>query len=80
MIPSIEEIELSIMKYPDFNFRQNLIVFRVTGGSNVVNHECDFLIMTRVGYLTEIEIKRSYADFLNDFKKYSRKFLKNKLI
>ena len=35
----------------------------------VVNHECDCLIMTKAGYLTEIEIKRSYEDFLNDFKK-----------
>lgn len=69
MIPSIEQIELAIMNYPDFSFRQNLMVFRVTGGSNVVNHECDCLIMTKAGYLTEIEIKRSYADFLNDFKK-----------
>lgn len=69
MIPSIEKIELSIMKYSDFNFRQNLIVFRVMGLSGVVNHECDCLIMTKSGYLTEIEIKRSYEDFLNDFKK-----------
>lgn len=69
MIPSIEQIELAIMNHPDFNFRQNLMVFRVTGGSNVVNHECDCLIMTKSGYLTEIEIKRSYSDFLNDFKK-----------
>lgn len=67
--PSIEQIELAIMKYGDFNFRQNLIVFRVTGLSGVVNHECDCLIMTKTGYLTEIEIKRSYEDFLNDFKK-----------
>ena len=52
------------MNHPDFSFRQNLMVFRVTGGSNVVNHECDCLIMTKSGYLTEIEIKRSYADFL----------------
>ncbi len=69
MIPSIEQIELAIMNYPDFNFRQNLIVFRATNFSGVVNHECDCLIMTKAGYLTEIEIKRSYSDFLNDFKK-----------
>lgn len=69
MIPSIEEIELAIMENKDFNFRQNLMVFRVTDTSNVVNHECDCLIMTKSGYLTEIEIKRSYEDFLNDFKK-----------
>jgi len=70
MIPKIEKIELAIMNHHDFNFRQNLIVFRVMGGfSLVVNHECDCLIMSKAGYLTEIEIKRSYADFLNEFKK-----------
>lgn len=57
------------MNYREFNFRQNLIVFRVTDISGVVNHECDCLIMSMSGYLTEIEIKRSYSDFLNDFKK-----------
>lgn len=68
-MPSIEEIELAIMCHNDFNFRQNLIVFRVSDFSNVVNHECDCLVMTKSGYLSEIEIKRSYSDFLSDFKK-----------
>ncbi|MGL5681685.1 MAG: hypothetical protein ACRDDZ_01355 [Marinifilaceae bacterium] len=68
-IPSIEEIELMLMNYDYFGFRQNLFVFRVTDVSGIVNHECDCLIMSKAGYLTEIEIKRSYADFLNDFKK-----------
>lgn len=68
-IPSIEKIELAIMNNSLFNFRQNLIVFRVSDFSQVVNHECDCLIMSKAGYLTEIEIKRSYADFLADFKK-----------
>jgi len=69
MIPSIEEIELAIMNYDRFNFKQNLIVFRVTNMSTIVNHECDCLIMSKSGYLTEIEIKRSYSDFMADFKK-----------
>ena len=69
MIPSIERIEDSIMNYNDFNFRQNLMVFRVSDTSCVVNHECDCLIMSKSGYRTEIEIKRSYSDFLADFKK-----------
>lgn len=68
-IPSQERIELAIMNHRDFNFRQNLMVFRVTDISGVVNHECDCLIMSKNGYLTEIEIKRSYTDFLADFKK-----------
>lgn len=69
MIPAIENIELAIMNHRDFNFRQNLMVFRVTDFSGVVNHECDCLIMSKAGYLTEIEIKRSYTDFIADFKK-----------
>jgi hypothetical protein len=69
MIPSIERIEMAIMNHRDFNFRQNLMVFRVTDFSGVVNHECDCLIMSKAGYLTEIEIKRSYTDFMADFKK-----------
>lgn len=68
-IPSIEKIELAIMNSSLFNFRQNLMVFRVSDFSQIINHECDCLIMSKAGYLTEIEIKRSYADFLADFKK-----------
>jgi len=45
------------------------MVFRITAGSDVVNHECDCLVMSKTGYLTEIEIKRSYEDFLADFRK-----------
>lgn len=69
MIPSIEHIELAIMQNPIFNFRQNLMVFRISDFSKVVNHECDCLVLSKSGYLTEIEIKRSYSDFLADFKK-----------
>lgn len=68
-IPSINEIELAIMQYEDFDFQRNLMVFRAKEWSNVVNHECDCLMMSKSGYLTEIEIKRSYADFLADFHK-----------
>ena len=50
MIPSIENIELAIMNHGDFNFRQNLMVFRVTDISGVVNHECDCLIMSKNQY------------------------------
>ncbi len=69
MIPTIEEIELSLMNSELFNFRQDLMVFRVSDFSGIVNHECDCLIMSKSGYLTEIEIKRSYSDFLADFRK-----------
>jgi len=38
----------------------------------LLNHECDLIICSKDGYLTEIEIKRSWADFLADFKKKHR--------
>lgn len=76
------EIELSIAKSRDFDFSKKLVVFNVfgTGGVLPIWHECDVLVCTNAGYLTEIEIKRSYADFLNDFKKehnHQSRYIKN---
>lgn len=45
----------------------NLIVPNVSWG--LVNHECDLLSMSKSGYLTEIELKVSKSDLMNDFKK-----------
>lgn len=36
---------------------------------NIVNHECDMLIVTKKYYLTEVEIKISLSDLKADFKK-----------
>ena len=36
---------------------------------NIVNHECDMLIVTKNQYLTEVEIKISLSDLKADFKK-----------
>lgn len=36
---------------------------------NIVNHECDMLIVTKNCYLTEVEIKISLSDLKADFKK-----------
>jgi len=36
---------------------------------NIVNHECDILIVTKNHYLTEVEIKISLSDLKADFKK-----------
>lgn len=65
------EIELIIAKSREFDYTKKLVVFNVNGISDVLPiwHECDVLVCTNTSYLTEIEIKRSYADFLNDFKK-----------
>lgn len=48
-------------------FRSQIVVPNVSWG--LLNHECDLVICSKSGYLTEVEIKRSYADFLADFNK-----------
>lgn len=65
------DIELRIARSDEFDYTKKLVVFNVTGRSGILPlwHECDVLVCTGAGYLTEIEIKRSYADFLNDFRK-----------
>ena len=60
------EIEIKLMRY--FNIRQNLIVPNVkdiiVGGK--VMHECDLLMLSSSGYVTEFEIKISKNDLLKD--------------
>lgn len=68
---TLYEIEVALAKYPSFDFRKNIVAFNVNGISSIlpIVHECDMLVCSKSGYLTEIEIKRSWADFLADFKK-----------
>lgn len=63
---TIIEIELALAEH--FNWKKNVIVTNVTDLSTLVYHECDMLIL-KGDYLTEVEIKRSWKDFLADFKK-----------
>ena len=66
---TIEQIETLITGYPDspYYIRRNLVVPNCDWG--FLNHEADLLVMTNAGYLIEIEIKRSWSDFIADFKK-----------
>jgi hypothetical protein len=64
---SIEEVEFAIASSELFDLRRNLVIPNVSWG--FLTHEADLLVMTKHGYLTEIEIKRSFADFKADFKK-----------
>lgn len=66
---SIEQVETIITGYPDspFFIRQHLVIPNVDWG--FLNHEADLLILSKAKYLTEVEIKRSWSDFLADFKK-----------
>lgn len=68
---SLYEIEVALAKSDYFNFVRNIVAFNVNcwGGELNLWHECDMLVLTKSGYLTEIEIKRSWSDFLADFKK-----------
>ena len=65
------DIEVGLAKLDEFNFVRNLVVFNVNGSSSIMylDHECDVLVLSKAGYLTEIEIKRSWEDFKADFKK-----------
>ncbi len=56
------EIEIAIAKH--YGWRQNLIVPNVSWG--LLYHEADILVMTKQGYLTEIEIKVSKSDLIAD--------------
>lgn len=69
VVPQIEQIEVALAQY--FNYLHNIVVFNVKGWSALLPfyHECDVLVCTKAGYLTEVEIKRSWGDFLADFKK-----------
>lgn len=64
---TIEEIELLIISLDKFNIRKNIVVPNVSWG--FLNHEADILVLSKSGYLTEIEIKRSLSDLKADFKK-----------
>lgn len=66
---SLNDIELALAEH--FNWKRNIIAFNVLGlsGTLPIDHECDMLVVTSTGYLTEVEIKRSYADFCADFRK-----------
>ena len=65
---TIDQIELAIAEF--FGFRNNIIVPNVSWGF-FATHEADLVIINKSGYMTEVEIKRSWQDFLNDFKKHT---------
>ena len=60
---SLYEIELALCKSKYFSYLRNIIAFNVNGISSKLGiwHECDMLVLSKNGYLTEIEIKRSWA-------------------
>jgi hypothetical protein len=59
------ELEVALMGH--FDSIRNDIVHGVSWGLQL--HECDLLIVSKTGYLTEVEIKISKADLLKDKEK-----------
>ena len=65
---SVRQIQLALHNFsPLFNKRSDTMATNISWG--LLNHEADFVSMNRSGYLTEVEIKRSWEDFKADFKK-----------
>ena len=62
---SVKEIQALLADY--WGIRNNIIVPNVSWG--MLDYEADLLIMNQTGYVMEIEIQRSWSDFLADFKK-----------
>ena len=65
---TVHEIEYAICAY--YGIRKHIIVPNVSWGF-FREHEADLVVITAANYLTEIEIKRSWRDFLKDFRKDS---------
>lgn len=66
---TLEQIETIITGYPDspYFIRQNIVVPNCDWG--FLNHEADLLVLNKTKRLVEIEIKRTWSDFMADFKK-----------
>jgi len=64
---SISTIEIEIALSKHFGVQKNIIVPNISWG--FLSHEMDLAIISKSGYLTEIEIKISKSDFLKDFQK-----------
>lgn len=59
------DIEIGLRYY--FNPRVNMLIPRVSWGFGI--HECDVLVITKSGYLYEVEIKISGSDLKKDAQK-----------
>lgn len=65
---TVEEIEDIIAYHEEYPIRSKIIVPNVSWGF-FSGHEADMVVINKSLYLTEYEIKRSFEDFKNDFRK-----------
>lgn len=64
---TIDEIQIALRNSGIWNKRQDIFIPNLSWG--LLQYEADLVIITKSGYLTEVEIKRSWEDFKADFKK-----------
>ena len=64
---TLDQIHLSLRNSGLWNRRSDIMVPNVSWG--LLPYEADFVVISKSGYMTEIEIKRSWEDFKADFKK-----------
>lgn len=69
---SVHEIEQALVHFFDPR-KQLAIVPNVTYGF-FKTHEADLVVLSKSGYITEVEIKRSWSDFVADFSKHTNHF------
>jgi hypothetical protein len=64
---TVEQIQVALYNSTLFNKRQDIMIPNLSYG--LLDYEADFVSISKSGYLTEVEIKRSFEDFKADFKK-----------
>lgn len=64
---TVDEIQIALRNSGIWNKRQDIFIPNLSWG--LLDYEADLVIITKSGYLTEVEIKRSWEDFKADFKK-----------
>lgn len=64
--------EMEYALYEKYGLKSNLFTLRITYLPNIINHECDVLMVSKSNYLTEIEIKVSLADLKKDLGKWHK--------
>lgn len=64
---TIQQIHLALRNSGLWNPRTDIMIPNLSWG--LLPYEADFVVVSKSGYLTEVEIKRSWEDFKADFKK-----------
>lgn len=64
---SIDQIHLALRNSGMWNKRADIMIPNLYWG--MLDYEADFVVISKSGYMTEVEIKRSLADFKADFNK-----------